>query len=110
MAHHIYMLHRYLLIHGAPRKGCATDEWAPPSTRAWGVRPPYPWRMIWGVPCIGRITVAHHIYIRQGYKWAHPLEKVADISVAHASLMHHCYIYLWSTILRCATDMSYLPP
>jgi hypothetical protein len=24
------------------------DKWAPLSTRAWGVRPPYPWRMHWG--------------------------------------------------------------
>jgi hypothetical protein len=39
------MLHRYHLTRGAPWKGCATDKWAPPSTRAWGVRPPYLWRM-----------------------------------------------------------------
>jgi hypothetical protein len=24
------------------------DKWAPSSTRAWGVRPPYPWHMHWG--------------------------------------------------------------
>jgi hypothetical protein len=56
------------------------------------------------------IPVAHHIYMRHGYVWAHPLEKVADISVEHHFEVHHGYIYLWSTILRCAMDMSYLPP
>jgi hypothetical protein len=54
--------------------------------------------------------VTHHIYMRHGYGWAHPLEKVADISVVHVSSVRHCYIYPWSTILRCVTNISYLPP
>jgi hypothetical protein len=39
------MLHKYHLTRGASWMGCTTDKWAPPSTRVWGVRPPYPWRM-----------------------------------------------------------------
>jgi hypothetical protein len=65
---------------------------------------------IWGAPRIICIPVAHHIYMRHGYVWAHPLKKVADISVEHHFEVRYGYIYLWSTILRCATDMPYLPP
>jgi hypothetical protein len=39
------MHHRYHLMRGAPNRWCATHMWAPAGTRAWGVRPPHPWRM-----------------------------------------------------------------
>jgi hypothetical protein len=46
---------------------------------------------IWGAPRIMWIPVAHHIYMRHGYVWAHPLEKVAE--------------YPWRMCVWCATGI-----
>jgi hypothetical protein len=87
------------------------DKWYPLSTKAWGVRPPYLWRMHWGC--------AMHSVDTRGAPHIHapricvgPPSRKGGRHIRGAPLRGapRVYIYLWSTILRCATDMSYLPP
>jgi hypothetical protein len=79
------MRHRFCLMRGVPNMRCITHMWAPMGTIAGGVRPPHPWRMISSCATHMAGICGAPASMRHRIQWAHPVEKVAGISMAHGS-------------------------